>query len=37
MGVGEDKKFVTKRRLHHMHLAFVSIVCLFGLMGLLGW
>lgn len=35
MGVGKDKKFATKPRLHNMRLAFVSIVCLSGLMGLL--
>lgn len=37
MGVGKDKRFVSELRLHNRRSAFVSIVCLFGLMRLLGW
>ena len=36
MGVGKDKKSVSKLCLHSQHLAFFPS-CLFGVRGLLGW
>lgn len=36
MAVGEEKKFISKLRLHNMHLTFISIVLKCVLMVLLG-